>query len=812
MAMSRLGYATAAGLQLEGTNLTLVVVVAVIGAISLVMGVYFRRQVLAADPGTAKMQEIGAAVEEGAQAYLTRQFKTLSVFVVLVFGLLLLLPADTTGVRWGRSGFFIVGALFSAAIGYLGMSLAVKANVRVASAARQGDRDFGMRIAFRTGGTVGMATVGLGLLGASVVVLIYKGDAPKVLEGFGFGAALLAMFMRVGGGIFTKAADVGADLVGKVEAGIPEDDPRNAATIADNVGDNVGDCAGMAADLFESYAVTLVAALILGSVAFGVKGLVFPLIVPAIGAVTALIGVFITKVKPGENALSAINRGFYIAAAISAVLSAIAAYTYLPSSFDQLGTQATAGVTKDPRLVAIAAVLIGIVLAGIILWLTGYFTGTDKRPTKDVARTSLTGAATVVLSGIGVGFESAVYTAVIIGAAVYLAFLLGSGSIALSLFLIALAGCGLLTTVGVIVAMDTFGPVSDNAQGIAEMSGDVDGEGAQILTDLDAVGNTTKAITKGIAIATAVLAASALFGSFTDAWQGAVVKLDVTGLTQDQIATGRDFIQNAQGIVTVPSTLVGLLLGAAVVFLFSGLAINAVTRAAGAIVFEVRRQFRDIPGIMEGTTKPEYGKVVDICTKDSLRELATPGLLAALAPVAVGFGLGIGALAGFLAGAIGTGCLMAVFLANSGGAWDNAKKIVEDGTHGGKGSDAHAATVIGDTVGDPFKDTAGPAINPLLKVMNLVSVLVAPAIITLSIGKDANGLVRYGIAAMAAIIIIGAVAVSKSRDLAIGGDGEAEGATRAEAFTPDADAKVVRADATAPAEPTEVDVEEPATR
>lgn len=768
--MSGLASAAAADLSLTGTNLTLAVVVAVIAVIALAMGVFFRQQVLRADPGTENMQNIGAAVEEGAQAYLARQFKTLGIFVVLVFGLLLLLPADTAGVRWGRSGFFVVGALFSAAIGYLGMSLAVKANVRVASAARGGDRDSGMRIAFRTGGTVGMATVGLGLLGASVVVLIYKGDAPKVLEGFGFGAALLAMFMRVGGGIFTKAADVGADLVGKVEAGIPEDDPRNAATIADNVGDNVGDCAGMAADLFESYAVTLVAALILGSVAFGEYGLVFPLIVPAIGAVTALIGVFITRVRPGENALKAINRGFYISAVISGVLSAIAAFVYLPASFSDLGSanEEISALDGNPRIVAIGAVVIGIVLAAIILWLTGHFTGTDKRPTKDVARTSLTGAATVVLSGIGVGLESAVYTAAIIGGAVYLAFLLGGGSIALALFLIALAGCGLLTTVGVIVAMDTFGPVSDNAQGIAEMSGDVDGEGAQILTDLDAVGNTTKAITKGIAIATAVLAATALFGSYSDAWQTELRRI-VQGneLTEEP----SKYVQSMFDLsVVTPSVLVGLLIGVAVVFLFSGLAINAVTRAAGAIVFEVRRQFREIPGIMEGTTKPEYGKVVDICTKDSLRELATPGLLAALMPVAVGFGLGIGALAGFLAGAIGSGCLMAVFLANSGGSWDNAKKIVEDGHHGGKGSEAHAATVIGDTVGDPFKDTAGPAINPLIKVMNLVSVLIAPAIVTLTIGDGESPVLRYGIAGAALVIVIGAVAVSKSRDLAIGGE------------------------------------------
>ena len=757
-------------LDLSGTNLTIVVTIAVIALVALVMGFVFRRQVLAADPGTEKMQEIGAAVEEGAQAYLARQFKTLSIFVVLVFGLLLLLPADTATVRWGRSGFFVLGALFSASIGYLGMSLAVKANVRVASAARhEGGRDLGMKIAFRTGGVVGMATVGLGLLGAAIVVLIYKGDAPKVLEGFGFGAALLAMFMRVGGGIFTKAADVGADLVGKVEAGIPEDDPRNAATIADNVGDNVGDCAGMAADLFESYAVTLVAALILGSVAFGTYGLVFPLIIPAIGALTALLGVYITKARPGENPLNAINRGFYIAAVISAVLSGIAAFVYLPGSFAELGSNDADinNLSGDPRITAVLAVVVGIVLAGIILWLTGHFTGTDKRPTKDVARTSLTGPATVVLSGIGVGLESAVYTAAIIAGAVYLAYLLGGGAVALSLFLVALAGCGLLTTVGVIVAMDTFGPVSDNAQGIAEMSGDVDGEGAKILTELDAVGNTTKAITKGIAIATAVLAATALFGSYTDAWQSAVRALDVSGISE---AEGNSFLNSAYGLVTSPNTLVGVIIGAAVVFLFSGLAINAVTRAAGAIVFEVRRQFREIPGIMQGTAKPEYGKVVDICTKDSLRELATPGLLAAMMPVAVGFGLGIGALAGFLAGAISSGALMAVFLANSGGSWDNAKKIVEDGKHGGKGSEAHAATVIGDTVGDPFKDTAGPAINPLLKVMNLVSVLIAPAIVTLSIGVDASAPIRYGIAAVAFVIVIAAVAVAKSRDLAIGGD------------------------------------------
>jgi len=695
-------------------------------------------------------------VQEGASAYLTRMFRTLAVFAVAAFALLFVLPGDAE-IRIGRSIFFLVGAGFSAAIGYLGMSLAVRANVRVAAAARGGDRDLGMRVAFRTGGVVGMATVGLGLLGAAVVVLMYEGEAPDVLEGFGFGAALLAMFMRVGGGIFTKAADVGADLVGKVEQNIPEDDPRNAATIADNVGDNVGDCAGMAADLFESYAVTLVAALILGSAAFGSEGLVYPLIVPAIGALTAILGVYITRPRAGEGGLVTINRAFYISAAVSAVLCTVAAFVYLPTSFDDL-----AGANLDgegsPAVIAVVAVLLGIVLAAIILTLTGYYTGTEHRPVADVGKSALTGPATVILAGLAVGFESAVYTALVIGAAVFGAFLLGGASIIVSLFAVALAGTGLLTTVGVIVAMDTFGPVSDNAQGIAEMSGDVDSDAAKILTELDAVGNTTKAVTKGIAIATAVLAATALFGSYIDAINTAVAESGAN----DSGVTSFSFI------VYAPNVLVGLLIGAAVVFLFSGLAINAVSRAAGAVVFEVRRQFREIPGIMEGTGRPEYGRVVDICTRDSLRELATPGLLAILAPVAVGFGLGVGPLAGYLAGAIGTGTLMAVFLANSGGAWDNSKKLVEDGVHGGKGSPAHEATIIGDTVGDPFKDTAGPSINPLLKVMNLVSLLIAPAIVSVSIGDDANDVVRYGVALAAAAIIAVALVITKRRPISIG--------------------------------------------
>jgi len=747
--------------QVTGSNLNLVYLVLAVSLVALAIAWALRSQVLAASAGTPKMQEIAAAVQEGAAAYLARQFRTLSYFVVIVFLLLFALPGDMD-VKIGRSVFFIIGAVFSATVGYQGMWLAVRANVRVAEAARQGSAANAVQIAFRTGGVVGMLTVGLGLFGASLVVVLYQADAPSVLEGFGFGAAMLAMFMRVGGGIFTKAADVGADLVGKVEKNIPEDDPRNAATIADNVGDNVGDCAGMAADLFESYAVTLVAALILGKAAFGDMGLVYPLIVPAIGILTAILGIFLTRLRSSDkSAMSAINRSFYLSAVISAALVGLATYTYLPSSFAALsGLSADfPQISTNPRSFAFGAVVIGIVLAAAIQMLTGFFTEVGKRPVNDVAASSQTGAATVILAGVSVGFESAVYSALLIAAGVFGAYLLGGGVIVLSLFAVALAGCGLLTTVGVIVAMDTFGPISDNAQGIAEMSGDVKGEGAKILTSLDAVGNTTKAITKGIAIATAVLAATALFGAFTDAIKNSV--LEAGKVVADQAA-------QFQGVLDVadPRNLVGLIIGASVVFLFSGLAVNAVSRAAGAVVMEVRNQFKLHPGIMKGTEKPDYARVVDICTRDSLRELATPGLLAVFAPIAVGFGLGVGALGAYLAGSIGTGTLMAVFLANSGGAWDNAKKFVEDGNYGGKGSDAHAATIIGDTVGDPFKDTAGPAINPLIKVMNLVGLLITPAIVTFAL--DGNERTSQIIAAIATAIIIAALIRSRRSSTMIG--------------------------------------------
>ncbi|MFG1883757.1 sodium-translocating pyrophosphatase [Micromonospora sp. NPDC049102] len=763
--MSETLAADGGGLSLTGSNVTYVVIAAVIALVALVFAAALTKTVLAAGKGTTNMQEISGAVQEGASAYLLRQFRTLAIFVVVAVVLLFLLPVhDTDGsemaVKLGRSLFFVVGAVFSASIGGAGMWLATRANLRVAAAARerQGGREAAMKIAFRTGGVVGFLTVGLGLFGAALVVLVYRGDAPTVLEGFGFGAALLAMFMRVGGGIFTKAADVGADLVGKVEQGIPEDDPRNAATIADNVGDNVGDCAGMAADLFESYAVTLVAALILGRAAFGEDGLVFPLIISTIGVLVAIVGVFITRLRASDrNGLTAINRAFYISALISAVLVAIAAYAYLPATFADLEGGLT-DVDRNPRLVAIGAVVIGIVLAAAIQALTGYFTETTKRPVQDIGKSSQTGAATVILAGISVGLESAVYSALLIGAGVFGAFLLGGSSITLSLFAVALAGTGLLTTVGVIVAMDTFGPISDNAQGVAEMSGDIDEHGARILTELDAVGNTTKAITKGIAIATAVLAATALFGSYTDTLRTAYADAGVGDV-------GTEILNSLN--VANPRNLVGLIIGAAVVFLFSGLAINAVSRSAGAVVMEVRRQFRELPGIMDRTQRPEYGKVVDICTRDAQRELMTPGLLAILAPIAVGFGLGPGALASYLAGAIGAGTLMAVFLSNSGGAWDNAKKLVEDGAYGGKGSESHAATVIGDTVGDPFKDTAGPAINPLIKVMNLVSLLIAPAVVAWSVGDERNVGLRVAIALVATLIIVASVVFSKRKGIAM---------------------------------------------
>ncbi len=683
----------------RGENLTLVAVL-VVSLIALLVAYILVRQVLAADQGGEKMREVGRAIQEGSRAYLTRQFRTLSVFVALLFFLLLVLSADSTSVRIARSVAFLFGAGFSALAGFTGMNLAVRANVRVAAAANTGGLRKAMPLAFRAGGVAGMFVVGLGLLGATIVVIAYKGQAANVLFGFGFGAALLAMFMRVGGGIFTKAADVGADLVGKVEKSIPEDDPRNAATIADNVGDNVGDCAGMAADLFESFAVTLVAAIVLGVAAFPDKpvvGLLFPLIIQGGGILASIVGIWVVRPRSeDENAMRSINRGFFLAALLSAVLVGVIALTYV----------------KDWR--PLVAVVLGIALASVIQLMTAYYTATQYKPVQEIADASETGPATTVLAGFATGLESSVYALLAIVLAIMGAVLLGSShGLDYQLYLISLIGMGILSVVGVIVSMDSFGPVSDNAQGIAEMSGEVDERGNQVLTKLDAVGNTTKAITKGIAIATAVIAATSLFGSFRQALLNAGLSANLVDIRVDR-----------------PEVLVGLLIGGSVAFMFSALAIRAVGRAAGRVVFEVRKQFRDHPGIMDYSERPDYSAVVDICTRDSLRELLTPGLLAVLTPIATGFILKQEALGAYLAGAILTGQLLAVMLSNAGGAWDNAKKYVEDGHHGGKNSEAHKATVIGDTVGDPFKDTAGPALNPLIKVMNLVSVLIAPTVVT----------------------------------------------------------------------------------
>ncbi|HEX6262240.1 MAG TPA: sodium-translocating pyrophosphatase [Actinomycetota bacterium] len=679
-----------------------------ISVLALVVAYVLRRGVLAAPEGTEKMREIATAIQEGSSAYLNRQFRTVGMFlVVLTVAIFFLLPvpekAETSAIaiRLGRSVAFILGAGFSAVTGFAGMWLAVRGNVRVANAAKETGLKRAVVIAFRTGGVAGMFTVGLGLLGAVVILLIYKQDATSVLVGFGFGGALLAMFMRVGGGIYTKAADVGADLVGKVEKGIPEDDPRNAATIADNVGDNVGDCAGMAADLFESYEVTLVASIILGAAAFAdspegaIVGVMFPLFVRAIGVITSIVGIYaVTPRSDTEHGMRAINRGFFI----SALLSAAAVY-FVADAY-----------VNDLRV--FWAVVIGLLLASVIHVLTEHYTSTKRRPVKEVAESSQTGAATTILSGFSVGLESTVWAILVIAGTIFSAYLLGN-DIAERLYFISLTGMGMLTTVGVIVSMDTFGPVADNAQGIAEMSGEFEGRPAEVLEGLDAVGNSTKAITKGMAIATAVIAATSLFGSFEEALKEAGYSF--LGIRVDQ-----------------PEVLIGLLVGGAVSFLFAALAIRAVGRAAAQVVVEVRNQFRDHPGIMGGTEKPDYGRVVDICTRTSLRELLTPGLLAVLTPIIVGFAFEAEALGAFLAGVILTGQLLAVMLSNSGGAWDNAKKLVEEGLYGGKGSESHKATVIGDTVGDPFKDTAGPALNPLIKVMNLVALLIAPLVVTMA--------------------------------------------------------------------------------
>ena len=740
--------------------------------LALLVGWYLMVKVLQEDEGTDKMKEIASAIQVGAWAYLKRQFRTIGMILVPVGAVVFLTsvaidkPNGESALSFVSAGLyrtiaFVFGCVASGLTGYIGMTLATRGNVRTAAAAKRGSMKEALQVAFRTGGVAGMFTVGLGLLGATVIIALFQNTSSAMLIGFGFGGSLLALFLRVGGGIFTKAADVGADLVGKVEAGIPEDDPRNPATIADNVGDNVGDCAGMAADLFESYEVTLVASIILGVAAFNsiglnpALGLVFPLAARAIGVIASIAGVFAVRAKDGEtNALKPINRGFLTAGIITVIGTYILATFYVGN--DKL--EKTGFSNTGWRV--FGAVLVGLILAQVLSRLTEYFTGTEYGPVKEIAESTETGPATVVLAGTASGLESSVYAILCIAVALGTTIWMGGGNIQFSLYLVALCGMGMLATTGVIVSEDTFGPVSDNAAGIAEMAGELHGETGKILVSLDAVGNTTKAVTKGFAIGSAVIAAVALFASYIETIAGELGLTDEAGkkLEGSAIFTAVETQINVSDV----KTFIGLLIGGSIAFMFSALAIRAVGRTAGVVVQEVRSQFAD-GKIMAGTKQPDYGPVIDICTAASLRELTTPALLAVLTPVIVGFGIGYAALGAFLAGVILTGQLMANYLSNSGGAWDNAKKYIEDGHHGGKGSNAHKAAVIGDTVGDPFKDTAGPALNPLIKVMNLVALLTLPAIINL---KD-NDAARLSIAGISLVILVISIMFSRRKTVSM---------------------------------------------
>jgi K(+)-stimulated pyrophosphate-energized sodium pump len=705
-------------------------------------------QVKKADQGTKRMQEIASAVREGANAYLGAQFKKIGpLIIILTVVLYFTTTSDNTLFKIGRAGAFFMGSLFSWCVGFVGMRLATTGNLRVAAAAT---RSYGeaMQLGYRTGTITGMLTDGLGLLGGTLIFLVYGEHAYEALLGFGFGGTLLALFMRVGGGIYTKAADVGADLVGKIEKDIPEDDPRNAATIADNVGDNVGDCAGMAADIFESYEVTIVAAMILGLATFGHKGVMFPLLVRAIGVLGSIISTYTVKAgadDTSDTALKSVHRGFWIGSVISVVGFFILGALYLKFDPTYLHLNPTAaagfpngnpmdlpawatlwlgqGIDMRPALTC----LIGIFLAIALNKITSYYTHTSHNPVKSLAKSCQTGHATNIIQGFAVGYESTVASVLVIAVAILLSVLCYQGTGALFIaYGVAMTGIGMLTLTGNTISMDVFGPVADNANGIGEMGYDKDEmekqkpgsyrRARQILADLDAVGNTTKAETKGIAIGSAVIAAVSLFASFI-----AVIAVG----SEDKIGemTMAQYVAEA-GKLTVadPMVFIGFLIGGSVPFLFSSMLIRAVGRAAFLIVKECRAQFKD-KDIWSGKKKPDYGRVVDICTQTAQGELIGPAFLAILTPVLVGFLLGAYALGGFLAGMILVGQLLAVFMANAGGAWDNAKKMIEDGLYGGKGSEAHKASVTGDTVGDPLKDTAGPAINPLIKVMNMVSLL-----------------------------------------------------------------------------------------
>ncbi len=669
---------------------------------ALFYALFLRKQILKEATGSEKLQTVWNAIKSGANAYLKTQLRSIVIFVGIL-GIFLYVASAVAPpialetspflITIGRVGAFLMGAFFSAMVGFFGMNMAVQGNIRVAEASR---RSFGdaLKIAYRTGTITGMLCDGLGLLGGTLIFLIFTVDAPEVLLGFGFGGTLLALFMRVGGGIYTKAADVGADLVGKVEKGIPEDDPRNAAVVADLVGDNVGDCAGMAADIFESYEVTMVSALLLGLALtpFGFQWIIFPLLARGFGVISTIIGTYAVSLWPERltkgDAFKAMDLSYDLSSVISAIGFLLLAVFYV----------------GDIRV--FLATAMGLVLAVSFNKLANHFTNPNKKPVDSVAASSKTGPATVILQGLSLGFESTVWTALLIAVTIVVSLIIWAGAgITYAFYGVALAGIGMLSQTGNTVAMDTFGPIVDNANGIGEMAG-LEEKPRKILADLDASGNTTKSVTKAMAIASAVLAAVSLFAAFT-----ATVHVNLD-------------------IAADPMVFVGLLVGGSLPFLFSFISIRAVSRAAGKIIEEVRKQFR-IPGIMEGLKLPDYAAVVKICTSAAQRELASIAIIAILTPLLVGILLGAAAWGGFLAGVIVTGQLLAVFMANSGGAWDNAKKKIEDGYYGGKGSENHKASVIGDTVGDPLKDTAGPALNPMIKVINLISLLFAGAILAI---------------------------------------------------------------------------------
>lgn len=731
--------------------------VLVVAFFGLAYALFLRRQVLACDKGTAQMQYVWDGIRLGANAYLKRQLRTI-IPLIFIFTVILFLsvyvvpPTEESKLRFagyseqslkliigiGRAVAFIMGSVFSLMVGQFGMRMAVQANIRVASAS---GRSFGeaLKIAYRAGTVTGMLTDGLGLLGGTLIFIVFGVASPDTLLGFGFGGTLLALFMRVGGGIYTKAADVGADLVGKVEAGLPEDDERNAAVVADLVGDNVGDCAGMAADIFESYEVTIVSTLILGVVLYTqtheLSWIIFPLLVRGIGVLSSIIGTYLvrgSKKNTDYNALKSINKGFYSSATISILSFGILSMVYLHEWRSFL------------------SVVTGIILAIVIDELTKHYTDGNYLPVKDIAKNARTGSATLILKGLGYGFEVAVWQTLVIAITIIASLMIYWGQpVVYTLYGVAMTGIGMLTLTGNNVAMDAFGPIADNANGIGELSR-LDKESRKVMDSLDATGNTTKAITKGVAIGSAVIAAVALFGSF------------ITDVSKVQVQMG--FEKTSQLIetgirISVPMVFAGFLIGGVIPWLFSSLTINSVTRAAAQIVEEVRRQFR-IPGIIERTVKPDYQNAVDICTRSAQKELIPLALIAVITPILVGCLLGVEALGGFLAGVILSGQLLAVFMAGSGGAWDNAKKTIEDGLYGGKGSAAHHAAVVGDTVGDPLKDTAGPALNPMIKVINLVSLLAAPVIIAYQKpGSLSAGMLITS--ALCLVIIVGAIMFSK---------------------------------------------------